>query len=86
VTLPKQAIIFGEIRYCQKVDSHFIAGIRIKDVFYPQALEIGHIHAGQLDRYLAGKGLTTPEVLTVREHLRHCRHCRAHLAEPGDTL
>lgn len=86
VSLPKHALIFGSVRHCRRVDDRFVVGIRIIDVYYPGALDGGHIHADQLDRYLAGRGLGIAEVLTVREHLRHCRRCRAHLIHPSETL
>ncbi len=86
ITLHKQAVLFGTVRHCREVNGGFSAGIQISDVVYADTLENGHVRRDLLERYLAGKGLVTSEVLSVREHLRHCRSCRAHLTDDRNAL
>jgi hypothetical protein len=82
VILPKQAIIFGNVRHCRQSGEQFHAGILIDDVFfYKHPAEGTHIQAEQLSRYSAGQGLTVAEVLNVRAHLLQCGLCRTRLNE-----
>lgn len=79
VLLPRQVVIFGEVRHCRRVGAAFHAGILIEDVFYSGQLANGHIHDDQLTLYLAGKGLSMREALSVGQHLRTCRLCNTRL-------
>jgi hypothetical protein len=81
IVLPKQVIIFGEVRYCRRSGENFEVGILIQDVFYSNPLGGSHLHDDQLSRYLAGKGLVTAEVIAMKQHLRTCRLCATRLAE-----
>jgi PilZ domain-containing protein len=82
IVLPKQVIIFGEVRYCRRSGDNFDVGIFIQDVFYCSPAGGTHLHDDQLSRFLAGKGLITAEVIAVKQHLRTCRLCATRLAEP----
>jgi hypothetical protein len=78
VTLPKEVIIFGEVRYCRAAEGTYHAGISIQDVFYAQANETqGHLHNDQLSLYLARKGLVASELVEVQYHLTRCKLCSA---------
>jgi hypothetical protein len=79
ILLPKQVVIFGEVRHCRRVGAGFHAGILIEDVFYSRQMADGHIHDDQLTLYLAGKGLSTREAFSVGQHLRTCRLCNTRL-------
>jgi len=76
VVLPKEVVIFGEVRYCHLSGENFVAGVLIQDVFYPHDL-----HDDQLTGYLAGKGLEEAEVIAVGRHIRSCRLCASRRAD-----
>jgi len=89
VILPGQVCIRGELRYCSPAGSNFHGGILIHEVVYPQPVA-NHIDEQQLRLYLAGRGLTLPEVLGVEDHLTRCPECglrfRAHVSpEPANS-
>jgi hypothetical protein len=78
ITLPREAIIFGEVRYCRRTAPGYQAGIFIEDVFYAHRADTGeHIHDDTLSHYLESKGLGAREILSVRDHLLHCNLCSA---------
>jgi hypothetical protein len=83
ILMPREVVIFGEVRHCRRADDGFHAGILIEDVFYSGETGKNHIHDDQLTLYLAGKGLTMREAIEVGQHLRACRLCntRAQNAE-----
>jgi len=78
VVLPKEAIVFGRVRYCRPAGEGFHAGVYIDDVFYARSADGGnHLHDDDLALYLAKKGLTAVEILGVGDHLQRCRLCAA---------
>jgi|SRR5579871_2874530 len=85
VMLPKEVVIFGEVRYCRPGSGTYQVGVQIQEVFYGTR-EIQHLHDDDLSLYLVGKGLTACEVIRAREHLQKCRRCRERLAEAAAIL
>ena len=79
VILPKQVVIFGEVRHCSRAGEISHAGILIEEVFYSRDLTSEHLHHDQLSLYLAGRGLTAREILAVGQHVRMCRECNGRL-------
>ena len=79
VILPRQMVIFGAVRYCRRGDGIFRAGVLIHDVLERQPTPPGHLHDDALALYLAGKGLTVPEVIRIKEHLPICEACSVRL-------
>ena len=79
VILPKQVVIFGEVRHCGRAGEMFHAGILIEEVFYSRDLSSEHLHDDKLSLYLAGRGLTAREVLAVGQHVRMCSGCSQRL-------
>lgn len=79
VVLPKQVVIFGEVRHCSRAGEMSHAGILIEEVFYSRDLNSEHLHQDQLSLYLAGRGLTARELLAVGQHVRTCRECNQRL-------
>ncbi len=75
ILLPRQIVIFGEVRHCRRSGDGFQAGILIEEVFYSLRIGNGHVHAEQLTSYLGGKGLSMREAVEVGQHLRMCRLC-----------
>jgi PilZ domain-containing protein len=86
ITLPRQVVIFGEVRYCRRVGKEFHAGVLITQLFQSVAECQQHLHNDEFGFYLVGKGLTATELLRVREHLVHCGSCRLRLAETDAML
>ena len=82
VMIPQEMIIFGEVRHSRRSGETYLVGVMIRDVFYARQQEGMHVHTDQLSRYLAGKGLSAPEAISVRQHLQYCRYCRSRLADP----
>jgi|SRR5579871_902111 len=83
IMIPKEMIIFGEVRHSRRAGETYVVGVMIRDVFYSRPQEGMHVHTDQLSRYLAGKGLSAPEAISVRQHLQYCRYCRSRLADPA---
>ena len=81
VILPKQVVIFGEVRHCSRAGEEFHAGVLIEEVFYSRDLTSEHLHDSQLSLYLAGRGLTSREVLAVGQHVRMCSVCNKRLED-----
>jgi hypothetical protein len=78
ITLPREVIIFGEVRYCRRVAENYHVGVLIEDVFYSRRADIGsHLHDDQLTLYLIRKELAIRDVLGVRDHLLRCKWCSA---------
>jgi hypothetical protein len=78
ITLPREVIIFGEVRYCRRVAESYHVGVLIEDVFYSRRPESGsHLRDDQLRLYLIRKELATRDVLGVRDHLLRCKLCSA---------
>jgi len=80
VSLPKQVVIFGEVRHCRRTGDRFSAGVQIKEVLR-SSQTIEHIQEDHLYLYLVGKGLTLPQVMSVKEHLPQCEVCRLRLVD-----
>ena len=79
VILPHQMVIFGEVRYCRRVDGIFQAGVLIHDVIDQRPATPGHLRDDEVTLYLAGKGLTVPEVIRIKQHLPNCEACSVRL-------
>ena len=79
INVRRQIIIFGEVRYCRPVNGYFHAGILIQNVFYASAPSSQYANDDDLSLYILWKGLTTPEIIRLRQHLEACDSCRARL-------
>ncbi|HYL37330.1 MAG TPA: PilZ domain-containing protein [Bryobacteraceae bacterium] len=75
ILMPKQVVIFGEVRHCRASGVKFQVGILIEDAFYSPGVASGHVHDDKLALYVAGEGLSLREVVAVGQHLRECRLC-----------
>ena len=74
-------LILGEVRYCRASGEGFQAGIKIQNIFYLPASKGAHFDEDDLSLYVLWKGLTTPEIVKLREHLEECESCRDRLNE-----
>jgi hypothetical protein len=81
VTLQRNIIIFGQIRYCRPLNGNFDAGVLIRDMDHNSGPSSPHIEDDLLSLYVIGKGLTVPEVIKLKEHLVNCEACRVRLGE-----
>lgn len=86
VTLQRNVVIFGQIRYCRPLDGSFDAGILIQDMSQHSGQPSPHIEDDLLSLYVVGKGLTVPEVIKLKEHLVNCEACRIRLGEKDALL
>jgi hypothetical protein len=86
VTLQRNAVIFGQIRYCRPLDGSFDAGVLIQDMSQNPGQPSPHIEDDLLSLYVIGKGLTVPEVIKLKEHLVNCESCRIRLGEKDALL
>lgn len=86
ITLPRQAVILGEIRYCKKAGAVYHAGVLIQEVFYGQPEPSSHLTADEMAFFLVGKGLSAADVIKHREHLIECESCRSRLGETDARL
>jgi PilZ domain-containing protein len=75
ISLPRQIVVFGEVRHCRRTGSNFHAGILIKEVCYSGPAVDEHIDDDRLRRYLAHNELTLAEVLRIEDHLSLCVYC-----------
>lgn len=83
---PRKLVIFGSVRYCRKVGQVFHAGVLIETVVFPKPDSGQHIEDDQFVLYAAGRGLTTPEVLHLNDHLSKCGECFAKLLKTRDEM
>jgi hypothetical protein len=81
ITLQRNIVIFGQIRYCRPLDGNFDAGVLIRDMEENFGQPSPHIEDDLLSLYVIGKGLTVPEVIKLKEHLVNCEACRVRLGE-----
>jgi Flp pilus assembly pilin Flp len=79
ITLPREVVIFGEVRSCRPVGTGFHAGVLIAELLHSRTPLGKHIHDDKLGLYLGGKGLTAPELIELRKHLICCEPCRSRL-------
>jgi len=86
VILPKEVVIFGEVRHCRRFGEIYQVGVQIQEIFFRRPGQGHHLHDDELSLYLVGKGLTAAEVMRLREHLPQCRFCQGRLAEADATL
>ena len=86
VTLQRNVVIFGQIRYCRPLDGSFDAGILIQDMSQNSGQPSPHIEDDLLSLYVVGKGLTVPEVIKLKDHLVNCESCRIRLGERDALL
>jgi hypothetical protein len=86
VTLQRNIVIFGQIRYCRPLDGAFDAGVLIQDMSQQSEPSSPHIEDDLLSLYVIGKGLTVPEVIKLKEHLVNCESCRVRLGEKDALL
>jgi Flp pilus assembly pilin Flp len=86
ITLPREVVIFGEVRYCRPAGTDFHAGILIADILHSRTPPGKHIHDDELGLYLIGKGLTAPELIELRKHVICCKPCRSRLMETEAAL
>ncbi len=81
IFLPKQVVIFGQVRHCRRAGGVYYAGVLIQEVFYSRLEDGAHVEDDNLRMYLAGHGLTLPQVIEVRDHLSQCDACRKRATE-----
>lgn len=86
ITLPRQVVILGEIRYCRRVGDIFNAGVLIQEIFQGQPTPDSHLTADELSFFLVGKGLAAADIIKLREHLIECEACRVRLGETDAVL
>lgn len=86
ISLPRQVVIFGEVRYCRRADNFYHAGVLIHEVFYDQPVPDLHISDEELSFYLVGKGLAVSDIIRLREHLIVCGACRTRLGATDSVL
>jgi hypothetical protein len=86
ISLPRQVVIVGEVRYCRRAGIVFHAGILIQEVFHTEPVTDRHISDDELSFYLIGKGLAVADVISLREHLIECEACRIRLGETDAVL
>jgi Flp pilus assembly pilin Flp len=86
ITLPREVVIFGEVRYCRPAGTDFHAGVLIADILHSRMPPGKHIHDDELGLYLIGKGLTAPELIELRKHVICCKPCRSRLMETEAAL
>jgi hypothetical protein len=86
VTLQRNIVIFGQIRYCRPLDGSFDAGVLIQDMSQNSGQPSPHIEDDLLSLYVVGKGLTVAEVIKLKEHLVNCESCRVRLGEKDAVI
>src|SRR5277367_5464163 len=86
ISLPRQVVILGEIRYCRRAGMVYHAGVLIQDVFQAQPPSGGHLSADDLSFFVIGKGLAVADIIKLREHLIECEACRIRLGETDAVL
>jgi hypothetical protein len=86
ITLPRDVVVFGEVRYCRPAGTDFHAGVLIADIHHSRTPPGKHIHDDELGFYLIGKGLTAPELIQLRKHAICCKPCRSRLMETEAAL
>ena len=86
VTLQRNIVIFGQIRYCRPLDGSFDAGVLIQDMSQNSGQPSPHIEDDLLSLYVVGKGLTVAEVIKLKEHLVNCDSCRVRLGEKDAVI
>jgi hypothetical protein len=86
ITLPRDVVIFGEVRYCRPAGADFHAGVLIADILQSRTPPGKHIHDDELGLYLIGKGLPASELIELREHVICCKPCRIRLMETEAVL
>jgi len=86
ITLPREVVVFGQIRYCRPAGTDFHAGVLITDILHSRTPPGKHIHDDELGFYLIGKGLTAPELIELRKHIICCKPCRSRLMETEAAL
>ena len=86
ITLQRNVIIHGQIRFCRPFDDGFEAGVLIQDMSENSGHPSPHIEDDLLSLYVIGKGLTVPEVIKLKEHLVNCESCRIRLGEKDAIL
>lgn len=79
VVFPRQAVVFGEVRYSRKVGVEFRAGVLIQQAFYSMDLSVEHLDHKQISKYLRGEGMIAREVLALAQHIRKCANCRTRI-------
>jgi len=86
ITLPRQVLIVGEIRYCRRIGIVYHAGVLIQDVFQTPVALSEHISNDELSFFLVGRGLSAADIIKLREHLIECQACRIRLGETDAAL
>jgi PilZ domain len=86
ITLSKQLVITGEVRYCRRVGNGFQAGILVQNATFPAPSNNEHIGDPELGFYLVGKGLSVAEIIVLKAHLLACKSCQERLAEVNAIL
>jgi len=72
--LSNKLAIFGEVRYCRRSGGVVHAGVLIEDVVAGRP-NAEHLKDDDILLYVAGKGLSAAEVLSVDDHLSKCPTC-----------
>lgn len=86
ITLQRNVVIFGQIRYCRPFEDGYEAGVLIQDMSQNSGQSSSHIEDDLLSLYVIGKGLTVAEVIKLKEHLVNCESCRIRLGEKDAAI
>jgi len=84
--VPRKLVIFGEVRYCRRSGAIFQVGVLIEGLVFPKPDDGKHLHEDLIMLYVAGRGLTVPEVLRVKHHILTCDICSSRMAETAAIL
>jgi hypothetical protein len=86
IFLPPRAVIFGEVRHCERSSACYYVGVLVEDIYFAQPTRKQHIDDNQLGAYLAGKGLTVTEFIHFKNHLMACLSCQTRLTDAAELL
>jgi len=84
--VPRKLVIFGEVRHCRRLGAIFQVGVLIEGLVFPKPNDGQHIHEDLIILYVAGRGLTVPEILRVKHHILTCDVCSSRMAETAAIL
>jgi hypothetical protein len=79
-------VVFGEVRYCRRSGAVYHAGVLIDDLVQPPSNTSEHVHEDEIVLYIAGKGLSSSELLHVERHVPRCESCKRLMVQLRDSL
>jgi PilZ domain len=83
ITKPRSLVVLGDVRYCRRVGELFHAGVLMENLIFLPAEAHEHLDEDQSVLYLAGEGLTSPELVRLQQHLTRCKQCVSKLEVVG---